>query len=159
MEFIGLVIVVILVTLGILFYIQFSIKQERTQTTGGFKETQLVKNTLNSLLRTSVACPTLDANVDVTSLVQDCVAFQELDCDLDGSSDSCEKLEEVAGEILDGTLKSWNQRYYIQIRRGNTVALNYSYRGCPGTRESATYPIPSRGLGGEKIIAKLDICN
>lgn len=150
----GLVIIVILISIGLLFVIQFMVLRKPTDTKGTFTQKEMASNTLNAFALTTTECQGLD----VTELVQECATgTSEVDCNGDGEPDSCDFVNSLAGDILSKTLKKWGKKYAFMILRGERKLLENKLQGCPGTRDSAIYPVPAR-YGGERIVMRLDVC-
>ena len=116
MEIMGLLIIVILFSLGLLFTIRFMATRERSTVLETFTTTELAANMLNAMLKTTVqGCK----EADMTDLFRDCAAFPTIDCDSDGSiysydpelPDSCAKLRESINFIFSRTLDIEKKRY------------------------------------------------
>ncbi len=162
MEMIGLVIIVILVTLGMLFMATFAFKKdpERKSFTGE----GLAYSTMGALMKTSVKCECFDdfGNPRVLwlsfgkELIEDCAVFKEMKtsgykCD---EKNSCEFLSEFIAERLKETLGEWGKHYEFHsnlLGWGDDLTSLFEQEikdeesiGCKGERDSSDpFPIPS----------------
>jgi preprotein translocase subunit YajC len=151
LEIMGLAVVVILISLIILFVIQFVILRPADDAQQQFAQEQLAANTVNAFVITTTSCQGLD----VTELIQDCASFREVDCD---GQTSCEFIKALASDITNETLKSWGKNYILTITSGQNQLLQVQNAACPASKDSSLYPIPSK-VGGDRIFVKLDVCN
>lgn len=148
LEIMGLVIIVILISLGMLFLLRFVVFKPVGEERAAFTRSQLATNTLAALVKTETDCQGLD----MTELVQDCVGSKSANC---GYLDSCEFLDAKISLILEETLIKWQKHYYFQVTKSRVTKLELSDRpeGCPGEKDSHFQPLP----GGTLI--KLDVCD
>jgi len=125
MEIMGLAVIVILVSLGILFAVQYVIFKKPTQTVKTYSTLQIASNTLNSLLTTTTDCRAA-GNVDMTQLLQDCAAFPAITCD--NGMNSCEFSDTSINYILNNTLKKWRYPFRLYVftlsGSGNSAVKN-----------------------------------
>lgn len=147
----GLVVIVILISLALLFVVQFVILRGPDQAKATFTQKQIAENTANALLLTTTSCQGLD----VTELIQDCAGFQDVSCD---GQDSCTFVDGLAEDILQRTLKEWGKNYNLSVMSGTQELVGAAYKGCKGARDVSLYPIPSRVIGGDKIFVRLEVC-
>jgi len=104
LEVLGLTIVIILITLGILFVIKFVILKEPPELRKSYTRTEIASNTLNAILRTDTPC----RSKSITELYQDCAAaYPSGSIDCGGGVTSCKYANDTVKLILDGTLKEW----------------------------------------------------
>ena len=111
MEMMGLVVIVVLVSIGMLFYISFKIntsQQPSTEPQEEYTDKQLATNYLQAALKTTSECKDLN----VQQLLQDCALFKNIDC---VRGNSCFFVNETLDEINNKTLESWNQGYHFKI--------------------------------------------
>lgn len=156
MEIMGLAIIVVLLTLGTLFIIQFVVMKEPSDVKKTFTRTQMAANMLNSLLNTnSKDCH----GATIAQLLKDCADFKENPSGLivcENDENSCEYSNSTIGYIFNHTFVEWgNQSFHFStfIGSGNPI-LEQGIR-CTGERESKQSPIKiSSGI----LIIKLDIC-
>ncbi len=143
-------IVVILISLGVLFILQFSVLHGSENTRQTFTQQQLASNTLNAFVLTTTSCQGLD----VTELVQDCAGFRAVNC---SGISSCGFLDGLSRSLFNKTLRTWEKRYNFTAVSGRTVLFGSAFEGCPGTKDTSVYPIPPRD-GGDKIFVRLEVC-
>lgn len=150
-EIVGLVIIVLLITIGLLFVVKFVVLREPSELKKGFVHSELASNMINVLLKTTTDCK----GSSVTELFQDCAAFNRIDCE---GIDSCDKVDETIEMIFNNSLEKWNKPYeFSAYLVGSKPIIEKSYGKCPRNidRESKTYPIPTdRGT----LFIQLDIC-
>lgn len=162
MEIMGLVIIVILVSLAVLFVVQFIFLKESGTLKKTYTHTQLAANTLNAITKTTArSCK----NQDLTQLLQDCAAYNVqggiIICD-DGRR-SCDYANDAIGEILSKTLNAWNKEYSLIASIGSTDIVDYTTENCAPERkdiekQTKIYPIPVPGQS-QPMTLRLDICN
>jgi len=150
-EIIGLVIIILLITIGLLFFVRFVVLNPKQDAKGSYVDSELASNMINVLLKTTTDCK----KSSMTELFQDCAGFKRIECN-DGM-DSCAKIQQVSGEIFNKTLEEWRKPYSFKayIIGGATI----DERGnCSANadRVSKTYPVPTdRGT----LFITLDICS
>ncbi len=150
-EIIGLVIIVLLITMGLLFVVKFVILREPSDIKRGFVHSELASNMINVLLKTTTDC----RGSSVTELFQDCAGFKRIDCD---GIDSCDKVDETIEMIFNNSLEKWNKPYeFSAYLVGSKPIIEKSYGKCSRNidRESKTYPIPT---DWGTLFIQLDIC-
>jgi len=147
MEIMGLAVIVILVSAGILFAVNFIILKEPTDYKKEYTQTELASNIVNTLLRTNAPC-----NLEFRELYQDCgkaPGNPQVRCE--GVS-SCKYINDTTSLILNQTLGKWNIGY--EFTAGDIVNIG----SCPGERKRKIFPIPL-DPGGERVLSvTLDIC-
>ncbi len=151
MEIMGLAIVMILISMGILFVLKFSIQSRQVDLKTEYTESQLSANLLNSLLQMTTDCN----NKQVKTLFSECSVSNQIDC---GSGlNSCEYLNDTIGEILNKTLIRWNKRFYFQATNTQNLQTGGMVFGspCQGGKDTNEYPIQA---GARIVIVSLDIC-
>lgn len=159
MEILGLVIIILLLTLGLLFVIRFVYLGDDTNIRAKHAESQLAANLLNSMLQTTaVECQ----NRQIRELFSDCGATNSIICrqDQDGLPErSCKFLETEVEMILDAVLDNddWTRIYYFNASH-TRQNLEYTMEfgtPCTGAYDSKFYPIQS---AGRTMIVTLQIC-
>ena len=137
MEIMGLAVIVILISLGILFIIQFTVNKEPSSIKKTFTQTQLASNLLSSILRTT----TIDCfGNSVNNLFKDCAENYnspntQLKCQ--NNQRSCDYLKSTISLIFDSTLTAWgNQSYSFEARIPGQVILKNTNGRCTGEKES-----------------------
>jgi hypothetical protein len=117
MEMMGLAIIVILISFGLLFFLRFSLMKPSTTPTQEYKKSALASNFINTLVETDAAnC----SNVKFSDLFKDCAENNNggagglILCRLPGMQiHSCEFLRLQTVSILDETLAKWGIDYYF----------------------------------------------
>ena len=160
MEIFGLVIIVILLTLGLLFAVIILTKKPVPQVQQ-IKESMQAANFLNTMLGTTVQyC----SKMSMRELLQDCgvAAVQDgkwlgaSSCE-DGNS-TCKKLNETIEDMLDLSLGKWGKNYRLFINGSDALELVHSEKGaCFGELEASTRPEIVRP--GFSVNVTLHICS
>jgi len=156
MEIMGLAIIVVLLTLGVLFVVQFVVLKEPSDVKKTFTKTQMAANMLNSILKTnSKDC----YDNTMTQLLQDCADNNENPAGLiicENVIDSCEYANSTIEYIFNNTLVGWgNQSFYFSAFIGpNNIILEQGSE-CTGERESKQSFIKT---ASEILTIRLDLC-
>lgn len=152
MEIMGLAIIVILVSLGLLFAVQWMLKAPSKQAQRA-KESVLAANFLNTMLATT----DLECNKrTVRELLQDCALTGGITQCPTGRH-SCEEAKHIMDILFDNTLKKWNMKYHFSMTGATPVEqLQFQTTPCPGEREQKIHPLPVRP--GFEISLVLEIC-
>jgi hypothetical protein len=147
MEIMGLALIIVLLTLGILFVVQFMVpKGDQRSIAKSYTESQLAANMLNTILKSTAK----DCNNQVLiTLFQDCASGSSIVCN-DGTS-SCYYLNKTVEYILNETLVFWKKDFWFIASKTPIVFGT----GCPGERESTQTPIQT---DAGTMIIRLDIC-
>jgi len=151
-EIIGLVIIVLIITIAMLFYISYNTNSKNPTKKTIYQEyayNELATSFAKSFLETYVD----DCHATVEELMVDCGSLRggRIRC---GSDTSCQKLEEVAIQIKNATLDDWNYPYGLEIKLSDSK--NYTFikyncsqgevgRGTPGVFLVPYYPDPGVG--------------
>ncbi len=125
MEIMGIVIIIILFSVGLLFAVQYVILKKPTDVKKSFLQAELSSNSLNAMLKTNI----LECNnADMAALFKDCTGVSPeidcciksdpaLDCSYDGiisttgMADTCYVLNQTITKILKNTLNLWRVPY------------------------------------------------
>lgn len=155
MEIMGLAIIVLLIGIGLLFALQYSLKKPTT-TVQKTKESILAANLLTTLLNTNTECN----NRMIKELLQDCVLGRPIDCG-EPTPKPCDFVKAKTQFILQKTLKQWNKKYDFKIEGSDatkdiTSSSTQKAKACKGERESKTHLLTI--TAGFDISLKLDIC-
>ena len=152
-EIIGLTIVIILITLGMLFVIKFVVLKEPDNIRTSYTRTQMASNMLNAMLRTNTGC----RGKTVTELLQSCATMTEIDC---GGIGSCQYVNDTIEALFADTFDVWKIEYQFTVRVGDGDYLTNiisSSGACQGEKESKPFFIP---VGVTTTInLKLDLCS
>ncbi len=145
MEMIGLVIIVIIVTMAILFYVSYSVnssKSGKKSVYSEFVDVELANSFVSTLLQTSVeGC----SDVQVRNLVKDCGTNPRQVCP-GINKNSCQLLEEIVLEVINETFDVWQYNYWFTIDFNNTNPIELNTTDCSdvsvGQSSPASFPIP-----------------
>ena len=151
MEIMGLVIIIILLTLGVLLVVQFVVLKPESNIRQVQTESQLAANLLNSLLQASTTCN----NHQVRTLLQDCATNEEILC---SGQRSCLFLNKTIFYILNQTLIEWHKAFNLSAsntRKDDFPGISFASGDCSGEKEAKFSPIQA---GGKTIIVDLEIC-
>ena len=149
METIGITIIVVLVLIGVMFGIQFVLKQEPSEVGTEFRQSQLAANFLNTLAGTTTGHQY--NSLTFTQLVQRCAEEE---------TTACNDVQAVAHQILSLTFEPW-QNYYFTIKKGTTDMITpllpsgQSTNPCLAEKQSKSYRIPTRA---GTVTMTLDLC-
>jgi len=174
MEMIGLVVIVILITLGMLFLAQFALKESPKKKI--FTRKGLAYSTMSAIMKTSVIEPTCfvdyvgEASLRIgKDILEDCArhadsspfGYSLYECK---GKHSCIFLNETVNKLLNSTLGKWNKRYefksqLISFREAEPVVLIRLGEGCPKSRErdsSGLFPINTEAGLVENVLYLCD---
>lgn len=143
MEIFGLVMIVILMTLGLLFAV-IVLTREPRQEVFRVKQSLEAANFLNTMLSTTAP----DCNRrSMRELLQDCAQVPVFDGRWTGASlcedqmTTCERLNESMVQMLERSLGTWGRNYRLFMVGSDAVELvNLSRGRCEGEREGSTRP-------------------
>jgi hypothetical protein len=158
MEIAGLIIIVILITLGMLFALIFFMQKEPPEKKT-FVRKGLAYSTMGALLRTSVQCTAVGVeSISMIDLLEDCaqlkqVGSNEYHCLEQADDDICQFTEREIKQLLEATIASWNKQYILSIqlfprvgaaRRENLLIIasdddNGRIGVCTGERDSSGF--------------------
>ncbi|MBS1266903.1 MAG: hypothetical protein MAG795_00872 [Candidatus Woesearchaeota archaeon] len=150
-EIIGLAIIIVIITLGLLFYLRLSRKDPNISSVStDYRTTKLASNLLSVILRTTDDCQDLEIKELFQACAEDITSIQYCD-----TNDPCERAKElVEGEILAQTVEEWGIPYHFTAKIEAETKIENGTR-CPGQRQTERYPIPTdKG----PMILRLDIC-
>ena len=180
MEMIGLVVIVILITLGMLFMAQFYLKSDPTKKI--FTRKGLAYSTMTSIMKTTVDDPKCVRGYLGTNLphlgqdvLEDCAINSNypslLEC---GSScryqcsgmHSCSFFNQTAAELLQSTLGEWHKNYEFKSKlirfegaEAELLIRISSNEGCPKTKDRDVSGIFSLSTDAGKIENELYLCD
>ena len=129
-EMLGLAVVVILISVGLIFVIGNTLKKTSTPSEKKvYSEKQLAVNILGSILSTTTACK----QDKISTLMIDCGRGTPVFCNEEvvegvtiGETDNvCQYLNETITYLLDNTLKKWNKKYeFLMYERRESPLIN-----------------------------------
>ena len=120
-EMIGLVIIVVLISLGMLFMAQFAISDKPEKKV--FTRKGLAYSSVSSIMNTEVLCYQISGDPEVLSigkeLIDDCTSYfgdtySDFMCATEQGGDkkhSCAFMQEMVNHLLNETLGTWNKDY------------------------------------------------
>ncbi len=159
MEMVGLVIIVILITLGMLFMAIFALQQDPSKKI--FTRKGLATSSATALLKTNVICTQQDGSIVNPSLGKDiledcannynnpqgCIIYSCHNKYNPQNTHCCQFFQDTAAQLLNDTLGKWNKRYELNInliyKSATPISLSQikTRGGCPKNR-----PRDSSGL-------------
>lgn len=171
-EIMGLAVIVILVTLGVLFALS-TLTGPETSLQQTFEQKRLVVDFIKASLDTQAPqC----AKASLRELFQDCAQAQSIACNVGTpsapvSKSSCQFLKETYKTLFAQTFEKYRQKYLFdvvgtagscggsfvklcEITQGNIPGASGPGR-CPGEREITSQPLPTRA---GPITITLEIC-
>ncbi|MBS3139380.1 hypothetical protein J4479_00070 [Candidatus Woesearchaeota archaeon] len=172
MEIIGLVVIVILITLGMLFMAQFALLNKPQSAI--FLRKEVAASGLSALVKTTVkpgVCPD-NVQLQLSEVLIDCARHfppglgdSTFNCN---NQHSCPFFRETAKSLLDQSIGIWQRGYELQIRLirapGSNPELLFDpiqgKGGCPPTKNrdsSGSFPLPTVDAG--LIEAVLYVCD
>lgn len=145
MEIFGLVLIIILVTLGLLFAVVVLTRPSDTGVSY-VKESMMASNFLNTMLSTTaVGC----GSRTLRNVLQDCGSSSTPSMCSNGMN-TCEFAKEVVGHMLDRTLREWGKDYQFFVEGpGGLDSVSIKTADCAGEIEGASRP--------EKVTPSLDM--
>lgn len=150
MEIMGLAIIVILVALGLLFAVQWMLKQPPTKQVQRAKESVLAANFLNTMLGTTTACN----DRTMRDLLMDCALTQgATPC---GDASACAYAESILPQLFKNTFEAWNMQYHFSMQGAGSVSQMEFGKPCVGELEKKVQPLPVKP--GFEISLALEIC-
>ncbi len=154
LEIFGLVLIVILITIGLLFAI-FIMTKPKSSEIQRVKESTMAANFLNTVLGTTASgC----GKKTVRDLLKDCASVQDWNDSpaCSNNLNSCEFAQSIIHTMLQNTLGTWGKTYNFFIKGSSSVEkLSISNGPCTGEREGFSRPEKVRG---SDIIISLWIC-
>lgn len=148
----GLVIIVILVTMGLLFYVSYSADKTIKRGTKGTVRQEYAYNELSTgfidafLGSTAPEC----GNLNMNDLIRDCAVRQRINCV--GYVDSCDFINQTLIQIKNETLDVWDVPYGLIVNYSRTFSDNLVFvkhnctgkspKGAPGLFPVSLFPHP-----------------
>lgn len=132
-EVMGLVVVVILIALGLLFYIAFVILAPKSELLGKTTTSVVASSTLNSLQYTTTTCKGLS----IQDLLLDCATRQAIVC---GNENSCYFVNHTIAYILNRTLSIQERKFAFSADVDGTPIETVNINtGCTKNKEKRTH--------------------
>lgn len=123
MEIVGLVVIVILITLGMLFFAMFAVKESPQKKV--FTRKGLAASTMTALMKTTVSEPDCSENIVKLQMekdvLDDCAKHfrYETSYYTCKGMHSCNYFRLMAEDLLNQTLGGWNKNYELQVWLNN----------------------------------------
>lgn len=138
MEIMGIAIVVVIISLVLVFVINYAAHRKPTEYRKEYAGSQLATNVVKTLLSTTaVDC----YDMTFSELFQDCVEGSSVICgDLD-ASDSCTFVQDRTSLILNDTLGKWAIEHEFKIEWLDQNILINECPGKPKSKRTKPYPI------------------
>jgi len=137
----GLVVVVVLISLGMLFLLKFVVFKPVGEERATFTRSQLATNTLNALMATTTDCRS-NFDLKISDLIQGCVDDSGETCD--NNLNYCNFLNLTIEELMDETLVAWKKDYLFQVYTDRPALsdVEVEHNGCPGEKDTALFFLP-----------------
>jgi hypothetical protein len=168
MEMMGLAIIVIIISLGLLFVVRFVILNPKQAVSKEFSESELASNFLNTLIETNApGC----SNIKFSTLFMDCAKAKKIYCSGD---DSCTYImKTMRDDILPTTFDEWGISYYFIASTNiethetelssnilpeplfNGIEEEKAWSNCELSRKGKQQPLP----GSPPVYLSLYICS
>ncbi|MBU0471768.1 MAG: hypothetical protein KKF89_05220 [Nanoarchaeota archaeon] len=150
MEIMGLLVIVILLTLGMFFVVSFKTQTPKRDIKTSYEDDQLASNFIITLLKTTSDC----TKYNMEELIQDCAAEKRLRC---SDMDSCTYVNQTINDLLGKTFEKWGKKFRFEIENMNEGISFESNCGSQDEKDSAFQPISLYPYPGT-IILRMDIC-
>jgi len=143
MEIMGLVIIVILITLGLFFIVRFMIARQPSEIKLSYTRTETAANILNSLLKTtSEDCYGMTVKDLLVDSAENMYSNNHVICE--NGENSTAYVLNIIEQVFDETLIKWgDQNFDFRATVGSTPILNSTHNGCPGEKEAKQFYIPT----------------
>ena len=159
-EILGMTLIIMFISLGILFLIKFNILESPTNVKGRFVHSELASSTLSTLLVTNVhEC----RGVNIRDLLIDCAEGQSILCNGSANPNSCDYSKHVIRVIFNDSLAVWEKDYKFTAWTDGDLAWVEDdldgppdYTECPKERKSALFFFETETKG--TLFIRLDIC-
>lgn len=148
-EIMGLIVIVVLLTLGMFFTVSFQASQPKKEVKKTYDDEQLSSSFILSFLKTNAEC----RNYDIEELIADCATEKRIVCE--GNS-SCKYVNKTLNLFLKETLIKWNKKFNLTIEGIPEENISFE-QGCNRDKVSTIHPIVLWPYPGT-INIKLDIC-
>ncbi|MBC8500599.1 MAG: hypothetical protein ISS25_01020 [Nanoarchaeota archaeon] len=150
MEIMGLIVIVILLTLGMVFIVSFKTSQPKREVKKSYEDDQLASNFIIAFLKTNSDC----RKHTIENMIQDCAIEKRINCN--GLS-SCKYVNETINVFLDKTLKKLGKKFKFEIEGVSEEILFEADCTADQEKDSAFQPISLYPYPGT-IVIRMDIC-
>ncbi len=147
----GLIVVVVLLSLGMFFVVSFQIQKQPEQIKQDYDDDQLASNFILAFLKTSAGCQ----EYTIQEMIQDCATERNLYC---FALNSCAYVNQSANYLITETFDDWNKKYNFTIE-GLPVNINFQ-KNCSRfqDKDSSIQPISLYPVTSRSSTVKLDVC-
>ena len=156
MELLGMAIVIVLVTIGILFILKFNVLKGPSETKKHYTYSELSSTTLSAMIlaNSGEECN----NINIRDLLIDCTEYFESNGSItcrDGNQ-SCVYVKKAIMSIFNNTLNKWNRNYKFNTSTPIGTIVNVSRGSCLGERRPQIFYFnTNKGM----MFIRLDICD
>lgn len=154
-EIMGMVVIIILIAVGLLFFIAFVVLKPKSELGEKTTVSVLASSTLNSLQHITTDC----RGMNVQDLLLDCASRKAIVC---GTENSCFFVNHTVADILNRTLSVQDKRFAFSayIEDGDKIPLESIgiNSGCLRNMERESQSQPLRTVYGSTLVLNLDIC-
>jgi len=147
MEIMGLAIVMILITMGILFAVTV-MRKPGSDFKKEYKQKTIATTYLDSLLGTNTLCH----KATFRELIQDCAQSAQIQCE---TQNSCEYVRENTQALFDATFGVRKQKYNLVLEGPGVVSEVGTSTPCPGELTPGIQYIATRA---GTVTIRLDLC-
>jgi hypothetical protein len=128
-EILGLVFIVLIVTVAMLIYITFSVKEELNPQDDVFQKYTDVETSFSFI---KVFLDTSVCGTKIQELIKDCATTKRIRC---GYNTSCQVVNATLVQIKNQTLDVWGKDYGIFIKYSSVDNLTYFTGNCNPTKK------------------------
>ncbi|MFH2027594.1 MAG: hypothetical protein ABIJ08_00510 [Nanoarchaeota archaeon] len=159
MEMLGLALIVILISVGMLFVIKFAILDQVPDHKQQYTESELASNFISTLLQTTnPGC----RGLRYTELLQDVAEkspFGPYMMCVPGYDTKTYLITNITA-ILNRTFDSRKITYNLSLIKNNQFNITPSFgKGCRGSKTQKEFAVPVGASGAETLFIKMDICS
>lgn len=154
-EILGLLMVMVLLSLGMLFVLRFVLLKPAENVQATFADVEMAQNMITSLLKVTTTCKDLS----MTELFEDCARYESIDCG-DGNT-SCTYLNRTLPGIFNQTFGAWHRKYTFNatiatIPPRNVLSVEGNCSAAALKEKPGLQPIPL--ASGAPLMIRLDLC-
>jgi len=163
-EIIGMVIIVIMISIGFLFFAKFAIDSNTDKSV--FVRKGLSYSTMSAILNTQVECDTTSKSMGEQAL-EECLLYASANEYCDSGQNACDLFINVSSTMLEQTVGAWGKNYELRVFKtsvGYDPELEFTIKSkdCTRARNYDSSGLFSLNLGeGNNLLAQtmLIICD
>jgi len=163
-EIIGMVIIVIMISIGFLFFAKFAIDSNTDKSV--FVRKGLSYSTMSAILNTQVECRT-DAKSMGEQILEDCLLGSRVMNYCDSDQTACELFVNVSTTMLEQTVAAWGKNFELRVFKTSVgydpeLEFDIKSKNCMQSRNYDSSGLFSLNLGeGNNLLAQtmLIICD